>query len=753
MFSRTTLNKIRFAKKSLAFLFFLALLPAADISFASTEDRGGTKEDKTVISGGFERKKSSLLSRFDEEKRGIAGRKKEIEEKLEKTRAEVNRLDGEVSQEQIKFYGYKTALNILKSILLPAPLWISMLADNYSGGIFFFITALNVLLYFYFHEKNIFPKHRKIIIIILGIILFFAFPAFGEEKALENDTFLEKCDAVSAIMRMGELEKTIRILEDKRIKEVEIPDIKTKNSNLKPWKAVAIDTPEYFYTLSALYLENNEKGKAINALKNLFDLHPSSFARAEYKERYNEMLSGIIFFYMEENMVSAVSEAARKTADIITDVPVLLNLSDFLYQKNMHESAGELQKKATALAAAFTQDSLKLADFLIKRQQVEDASRLLEEALPGGHSYARTKPLEDVIGIIQFGLERNLKSVVEKGIQAGIPYCRADVGNALKFAQFLFDNKRVEDTSTALEAAYDSIFSLESPKAIKEGFLEITGFALKNQFFEKAGNATEKFMVALRRLKKDPFTFYVPSPAVLECEKSLPADEEISIPVYFAAVLQREGLLNEAQKYYEMAVSHDLEKIVEGYGYEIQGHLNHFYYLREFLKSKGDEERWKKMEPIYSKVEDAYLKRMEAEANRDMDAFRERENEEIKRLEASLEEGRRKIENAQVELSALSKKNILSFIQIPVFSVFLFLVAAGIAIKAWQEAKDASRFKAFSFSWKYCECAGWFYVFTVIGVPIGIPLILCGQLFGHLAKIRRNTEKIGASPLELGAAS
>lgn len=159
------------------------------------------------------------------------------------------------------------------------------------------------------------------------------------------------------------------------------------------------------------------------------------------------------------------------------------------------------------------------------------------------------------------------------------------------------------------------------------------------------------------------------------------------------------------------------------------------------------------MEPIYSKVEDAYLKRIEAEADRDMDAFRERENEEIKRLEASLEMGRKRIENAQVELSALSRRNTFSFIQIPVFSVFLFLVAAGIAIKAWQEAKDASRFKMFSFSWKYCECAGWFYVFTVIGILIGIPLILLGQLFGHFAKIRRNTEKIGALPLELGTAS
>lgn len=706
------------------------------------QEKPDTVKKEITANSDFEQEKTSLLKSFEEEKKQLSIEKKKVEEELEKTKTEIQEIGEAVSSKTLAVKKLKFPLDIIKAVVLPGgtlTYWISFAVDI--NSIFFFITVFNVLLYFYFREKELFKKYRRVILIILGITLFLSIPAFGAEATdketakKRHDPLLEEIKIVNKILKWTELERSIHILENKIKPVINLPKIKTKNPFLKPWNIVPVKSPEYFFTLAALYYENNQKSKANETLMNVIDFPAEVYWDTKLKDRYNNILMNTIFFYMEKKMTSSASEVSQQTIKIIKDVPVLLKLSDFLYQKNMHDSAGGFLNRAMEITSR-SSDYLKLADFLIERKRTQDAVKLVEKSIKA------TKNLEEVIEIIKFGLSKNFQSSVETGIDKGLKLCKSS-SDYIDFAKFLIESKRIEDTSRTIKQASNYISSAKDVEKMREDFLKLAEFALQNNFYQEAGDSIEKLWITLKKRKYNfnPHEFRVPPPLILDFENSLPGDEKISLSVYFGAIRQKSGLADVAQKYYEKAVIHDLEKIEKSFGEQIEANPNNFFYLKNLLKMEGKTKRWKEFEPLYARVEKEYLAKITEKQAKEIKELKANAEKELKDIKSSIDENLISIKELKSEKFSLNAKIFINTVRIPFYLVFVFLVTAGIISKSLLEAGKTTRFKVFSFLWKFKESTGWFYILTILGIPLGIILVFIGQLFGNIARIQQDEEK------------
>lgn len=682
------------------------------------------KYEKTPSDNQFFASKNEIMNSFEEKKENLLKEKEKIQKKIEKDNRKIKSLEASIASSQTTRFFTDRILDFLAYPFFPVltflPLLGGLFATHFLLMIFFPIFLINIFLYLFIREKEVFRKRKKLIIaLFLIIFLFFYLPVVsGEEqekmqKKEETSEIEKKLDTVNALLQMTEIERAIYMLEKRPSTIINIPEIAVSNSYLKPWRIVNINKPEYYFTLGSLYYEIRQKSKAVDELSEIFKFDFRYYRREVNK--YQKMLISLAKFFIEENMLESASKSINSLVTVSRDVGLLLDFADYLYQKMMYDSAQKVINRAILVAESY-KDLIKLADFLLNKKRFEEAANAIEKAI------SSTYGLDVLKEIVRYTVEKGMYEQTKKAVERYIIYARK-TEDFLDLAEFLIEAKMKENASIIVKAAIERGKNIES-------LIKISRFALNNEMYEQAISSIKKALEKWRR----SWSYLIDSPNILYASKDLPTDEKITLPVYLGVIQQKARFFDGAKFSYKAAIIMELNEIIDDFAFKIKGNLNNFFYLKQLWQIVEEFENLKKLNPIFSLLQEKYLENL-----------KNKNNEQIKKLEEEIETLKQNQMELKGQIGKLRVKNIKEQVKFytHLFRLIAFLTMVVLVIiwmvkKSLQSAKEVSIYKFFAFVWKFVEVWGWVLIFTVINFLAGFINILIAQLMQIIQKIQQS---------------
>lgn len=682
----------------------------------------------------YYKKKNELVSRHDSEIKQLKDKKTVLNKKIGDAKKEISSLQNNLQKSQDHFLYVARIQKVIAIGLYPLGLIFTLsIFEALSSTdtlslflyIFFPLTILNGCIYLYFRERSLFLRKKKAILIAAGILLILFFmPAFASGATSEQpDPLIDKLEKCEQIMSLTDLQRIIKRLESaesQKGKIISLPEMTVRNPILKPLNKVNVGTPSYYFTLAAFYFEDNRKGMAVDAIKKIYD-HHSYFAD---KEQIPFATNGIKFL-LEQEQIESASQAIPKVLPYIKDVSVLLDLADFLEKAHMDKSARETLQKAINIASD-PDELINLSRFLIKKDRLEDAIQSTGKAIK------ITKDLSKLIEIITFSMENGMEDIVTAGINKSIRLAGTPEEYFL-MVDFLLKNNRLEQAANTLSQAIDSI--KKDSKGYAEQLLKLADMALQRKLYEQAVNAVEKLSIYLGI---NAFDYNIKAPEILPYKDPLPTNKNIALPTYYGILQQKSGFMDKAEISYRNSIVHQLNGIIDGFGFDVKANLNDFYYLWKLYAMKDSNDILSKMDFIYSLLENQYLTNIETMHTSRIEEEREIINELDEKYKSHLQEIKKlNQENFKVSIASfLHSARSLSLLSL------IIILLIGCSIKAAQHAKKLSSYKSYGFIGKFIECIGWVDILKVVNIPAGILTIFIAQAMQIFQRHEQYTEKI-----------
>ncbi len=661
----------------------------------------------------FLEKKEDILKSYRLQKNDLNAKISSLETENKSIRNEVSELSSKVSK-----YNFILTIFSLSN-------WVAMIF------IWFFpIMVLNHFIYVFIREKAFFIKHGiKIIIvfIVMEMLFFLPFVASAqltsppsETTEKENiDEFDKKLIKINELLKMSSAERTIYILENTQEKWIELPEIHTKDPFLVPLGGrIQLKSPDYYYTLAALYRHIGVEEKVQDALQKLNNL---SLKAAWLKDRHMaDIYQNVLNAYIQNNQLVEASKTSLLLIDIYSglgDMKGLIDLVIFLTKNKMNESANVAIKKAPVIAEKSDQ-VISLAEYFINSQHYSEAGSVISQAVK------RSKDINDILPLVVFSIKHSLSEEVPEAIDKAVKLSQ-DNNDYLSLSRLLFENGRQEESAKVLNKAKEKFRKLPE-------LLDISRQARELGFMSIAIDAIVKALI----FDPDSRKYNLPSPKLLEVSKFLQSDIPISLATYLGILQQIEKQFENANISYKAAVERELDAIIRSYGYKIEGNINNFFYLKQ-LWQKRHPDKVNLLIHIYSHLQTSL-----------MDDIRKKEELEISELNNRISQLNERKKDLSEELFNLKSKLRRTYLRITLLglrdlAIFIFFVLIIIVsvIKGLQKARSVNRFKFFAFYWKFQESLGWSAVFSVVGAFGGIPAILLSQLMSIIHCIQQSVKQ------------
>ena len=673
----------------------------------------------------YYKKKNELVSRHDSELKQLKDKKTVLNKKIGDAKKEISSLQKNLKNSQDRLLYVKRIQQIIAIGLYPLGLFLSTDTLALFLYIFFPLTILNGCIYLYFRERSFFLLRKKAILITAGLLLFlFLIPALAQGATSEqSDPLIDKLEKCEQIMSLTDLQRIIKRLESaesQKGKIISLPETTTRNPILKPLNKVKVGFPSYYITLAAFYFEDNRKGMAVDAIKKIYDRHSYFLDQAQIPFATNG-----IKFLLEQEQIESASQAIPKVLPYIKDVSVLLDLADFLDKAHMDKSARQTLQKAINIASN-PDELITLSRFLIKKDRLEDAIRSTGKAIKF------TKDLSKLIEIITFSMENGMEDIVTTGINKSIRLTRT-LEEYFLMVDFLLKNNRLEQAANILSHAINSI--KKDRKGYAEQLLKLADMALQRKLYEQAVNAVEKLSIYLGI---NAFDYNINAPEILPYKNPLPANKNIALPTYYGILQQKSGFMDTAETAYRNSIDHQLNRIIDSFGFDMKANLNDFYYLWNLYAMKDNYDILSKMDFIYSLLENQYLTNIETVHTSRIEEERKIISELEEKYKSHLQEMKKiKQEKSKVVIASfLHPARSLSLLSL------IIILLIGCSIKATQHAKKLSLYKTYGFISKFIECIGWVDILKVVNIPVGILTIFIAQAMQIFQRHEQYTEKI-----------
>jgi hypothetical protein len=692
----------------LSFLICLGmLLPSGVLHAGEPGDDPAFLQKKAAVRAGFQKEEQFLLSE-----------KERIEKENQTLQKEIEVISNRLLHRQnlaatlASGFGLKALTGVFFYVLV----W------------FFPIAVINHFLYLFLREKPFFMRYRKAVFITLAAMLVACLlplmaQAQSEEKGVAGsesaslDPFAQKLDEVNRILRMSAAERQIAILEHARDGEVLLQKIPVKDSYLIPWKgSVETGSPAFLYSLASLYRAVGKEEKAQETLKRLDDLP----LHRKWFEQYLQIYPRLLEMDLKNGQMMEASTVAHRLIEIHGSrgsAKALMDFSVFLLTHQMTHSANEAIQKAVEVVGA-GQEAIDLTDYLLASNRVSEASTLLDRNINGSSN------LNDLLPILAFCMEKNLFQETSRGIAKARQLCRTPTDDLL-LSQFLFENGRKEESAKAIDAARERAETFED-------LLAVAGMARDKGFLSLSIEAIEKAVMTYADAAKHT----LPSPLLLGEKGKLPTDEPISLATYLGILQELDRRLDSALISYEVSPDGTLNRIVESYGEILEGNLNDFFYLKQFW-TRHDPEQLKRLLPLYARLQEKALDRLSGQGEKALTSLRE----EIGVQKKNQETADQTLKRLRSEQRKATLAVFLYGLRSAAWMVFGILVAAGCVIKAVQAFRAAPRFKFFAFSRQFQEALGWSLILSIITIPVGVWLVLWGQIMGIFQSIEQGVHQ------------
>jgi len=649
------------------------------------------------------------LIKLKEERKVIISQIKSQQDKLKK-------IDKDLTFLKQKGESLETARRFLSDRFFFPLLWL----------IFFPITIINILLYLYFYQKEIFSLHkRKIIIITLLIVICFFLPSIVQGKIIEEDLMpkAEKKEEITQ-KRQGveiEKEKTIIHFNIKNLiaqmesapsdKEIIIPKITPTRSNFPIFNKVIKDKPDYFFVLGVLFLEIGKDSKANEQFLKVLDFSFDKLRKPNPK--YQLILTRLTLYWIEKGKDYLAERAIYQLLSMPVIFRELLSFATFLEKKKKSIYSKQILEKVERMALTF-QEFLALSEYFYSKNQIEKSKRYLLKAYWKSISFPVM--LSEVIKIANI---QGFNSIRDKAInsllrQTYLPKDLVDIAEKLS-------NMLLPQYATPfLEKA---IRSCNKPGLLKR----IAVMAEKESFYDIAVSAVNKIKKKGEYILEMDF----PLPITDFPPNTLPAETGVSLPVYLSFLYEKKGEHDKALSTLEPFISKIFDTYTNFPEKISSFRLNDLYYIKEFFKRNKLDKELLRFLPLFKKAEENFFApRMEEE---------KKVNNKLKAKLSALKEKENELLNQKKIAKKTIRKNKILIVfwclrYLAILALFLFILAET-AIRGYNLSLNEKEFKIFAFFWRFFESLGIAASFTIIGIIIGLPMILLAQFNLLLLKI------------------
>lgn len=668
----------------------------------------------------------AFKTQADALKQEIAGLKQDIEQK----RQALNRIEAEITQTSAG----RSTLAVLQSgasfFLFPLVSLYSQISLVFSGQgqsilflIFLSLTVLNVFLYLLFKQELFYRRYRVLLIIAVVLLIgSIASPLFADEKDKRSEVF-SKLKAAEEVLSRTDHQRFIEILEKKPTQRVRVPPLQSGDSLFKVHPEVTVGSPEYWFTLAALYTHENMKRKALDAVKKI-----TQESWLQETEEHQEILINSIKYLIQNQQTEDVMASIDSLSGTITNVNTLLKMAVLLKENSMQVSSEKVLGYAI-LKANTVEDLIKLSKYFQEKDELTKSNEALEKAV------GRVQNTEEVLALAKAALgvkKDGLLGKITKAMHEGTTDYRAK----MQLVDLLLENGRKEDAVDLVSKIIKEDTSRSQRNVDK--LLYMINATLKRNMLPQATTASEAliFLLGLQQAKDT----LVQAETKLKSMEGIPDEEKIMLPNFYGLVNEEQGFNDKAEEAYIQSVLGSLATIIDSYGYKFPDSRNDFYLLGRNWVRGNQSELVGQLNKVYSFIEKDFIAKQSAENDKQMQALQE-EIQELKNQAQYLDQ----------TLVTTKKKSTSAFIKLVVQAIstmatiiFLVAVAIGCIVLSHRYSRRLSVGKTFGFSMKFCETAGWLQVLSILGVVNGLVTVFVAQFFLIFQMVQENTRQNAA---------
>ena len=656
----------------------------------------------------------------------IAGLKQDIEQKKQA----LNRIEAEITRNSAG----RSTLAVLQSgtsfFLFPLIALYSQISSIFSGQgqsilllIFLSLTVLNVFLYLLFKQELFYRRYRILLIVAVVLLIgSIASPLFADEKDKQNEV-VSKLKIAEEVLSRSDHQRFIEILEKKPMQRIRVPPLQSGDSLFKVHPEVAVGSPEYWFTLAALYTHENMKRKALDAVKKI-----TQESWLQETEEHQEILINSIKYLIQNQQTEDVMASIDSLSGTITNVNTLLNMAVLLKENSMQASSEKVLGYAI-LKANRVEDLIELSKYFQEKNEFTKSNEALEKAV------GRVQNTEEVLmlakaalGVKKDGLLANITKAMHEGT--------TDYQAKMQLVDLLLDNGRKEEAVDLVSKIIKEDSSRSQRNVDK--LLYMINAALKRNMLPQATTASET-LIALLGLQHAMDTS-VQTEKKLKSMEGVPDEEKIRLPHFYGLVNEEQGFNDKAEEAYIQSVLGSLATIIDSYGYKLPDSRNDFYLLGRTWAKANRSELIGHLDKVYSVIEKDFIAKQSTENDKQLQVLQE-EIQALKNQSQQLDQ----------TLVTTKKKSTSAFIKLVVQAIstmatilFLVAVAIGCIVLSHRYSRRLSVGKTFGFSMKFCETAGWLQVLSILGVVNGLAIVFVAQFFLIFQMVQENTRQTAA---------
>jgi tetratricopeptide (TPR) repeat protein len=674
----------------------------------------------------------------------LAEKEKHHQLELEKLEKEHETLTNRVTELEKQISEVKDAGSKLKFRDSLMTFFQLLTINSWLFNIFFPVLIINLVIYLALREKAFWSRFKVWIIILGAFILLLMVSPLLAQGPPAGKSLPENLERLRQVMELKKypLEQAIYLLQqaegmrEEGLTSVELPKLPAWSGRVKPPAVVDLySSLEIHYSLLLLYLETRRPVPAVAELRKICDLPPATMS-ADDQPRWETLLNIALEEKELQGEVPVLAEAYAAFLAKHGQPQDLSWLGETLAEKGHPAAALKVLGEALRLSRK-SPELLRLAQVAFPLKP-----SLTQEALILGLS--RATDATEIFPMITFALDRGIltEELRQKALDQLIRVSR-QVSDLLAAGEVLLSSRQPTLAPLLVQRALKIAMS---PQAR----LEIARWCVKHQLYplayeviwkllQEGGGVAEDLRVAPPKFP----TGTPPGPYQL-------VPQDIRLSVFLGLLDQVLGRREPAEKLFSETVNAEVERMLRRAGYQLQGNLNHFFYLKNIWVQLHQEQNLEKLLPLYIYLQEEYLKNLDRQQRQKVRAIQEK----ITILKQQQEEQEKTLAGLNSEIRRLQFRLFLNSMKYLTVLLVILLILIGCGVKAYYHAETVTTYKTFAFLGKYLECLGWVLCFSLILVAPGVTLLLGGQLAQIFQRQEQHLAALsggGAVPAPAGA--
>lgn len=678
----------------------------------------------------FLSKQKDIDRQFEQNEQALKKELQEIENNIQKRKNELSKAHVKINQKQISIHIVRQFQSGMAYFFFPiatlALKGLSFLgdlkrADDLTLSIFLSLGVINLFLYLMIRQKAFFVKY-KIALIILACVLVcgIATPLFADEENLTKQQRLEKnLKMVETVFSQTDDERYIAILESWTSNapvQLDLTKLKSKDPLLPIFKIVRRDTPQYCFSLAALYMNQGRTGNAIDLIERFINM-----GDMKSNPLHDQLIINAIKFLIQQNQTELASQAVEKKAVNISAVSTLIQLAEFLEENGMNSSREKVLGYAVQKADT-VKGLVELSTFLISHGENDIGTNALDQAIN------LAKSTDELLIVTEAAIKAEKNQVIDQVIRRTkyIP----SLSQKLEVTDLFLKFNRKEEAISVFSEMIKNVRQ-STPDKI-DHLLFLIDAALSRDFIPQAVNATQRLFLYLGPQKNN---FPMKMGLKLESAKGLPHKDKITLPQFYGMLNEELNYDKKAEEQYIDSINLLLIKILESYGYDLPDSLNDFYLLGRIWTERDQNQIIGQLDRVYTIIEEQFIQKQALAHENDLRKLQKEINLRKKEEQTLYEQ----ISSLEKKWSELSREFVLRIISIIASMIFFVCIIVGALFLSYQHAKHLTQQKTFGFMTKFIEISGWVRVMTFLGAISGFLTILFAQFFQILQGVHENS--------------